>query len=277
MNMFPNIVASSCKPWREEPCGASTALRLQTASVNRSQSGFVLEDCGKWNICYCKCSLKRAACCSATLWLSEPVGLFVTSPCFVDALWLFPSRCPSSLFCLPPSHFSSLLVVFDVRCLAAAVCHVVLLGQALLLRASVSPSLVMTYSLCSMIPPSSVLWQFFVVLLFLSWPLLICSAPDTHLCMSHWSLSADLSITLSLLSPSLPPPCVVWSHAFAVRDLFLPTRGCRGVFHQRCLYQHQAHRASSLCGFIFLRNSVQGELFSACCTHVVRIAISVCH
>lgn len=175
---------------------------MQTASVNRSRSGFVLEDGGKWNICYCKCSLKRAACCSATLWLSEPVGLFVTSPRFVDALWLFSSRCPSSLFCLPPSHFSSLLVVFDVRCLAAAVCHVVLLGQALLLfllrasfspsRVSVRPSLFAAWYLC---PPcyDSSLWFFFFFLttsnLSCPWHSLVPVSLDTLRWAFHYPLA----------------------------------------------------------------------------------------
>lgn len=179
-----------------------------TVSVNRSQCGFVFEHCGNWNICYCKHSLRRAACFSTTLWLSEPVGLFVTSPCFVDALWLFPSCCPSSPFCLPPSSFSSLLVVFDVRCLAAAFCHAVLLGQSLLLVPLRAPFF--TPSLVSVWPVLSAAWNpcpFYsssLWLFFFSWPLLICSAPDIHSYMPHWSLSAELSITLSLLSPSIP-------------------------------------------------------------------------
>lgn len=79
---------------------------------------------------------------------------------------------------------------------------------------------------------------------FLPSPLLICSALAICLYMSHWSLSVELSTTLSILSPSTSFPCVVWFHTFAVIDLLLSTACYRYIFHLWCLYQQRPEKVS---------------------------------
>ncbi len=199
-----------------------------------------------------KHSLTRSTHCLTTLWLNDPSSLFVTSLRFVDPLWLFPSRCTPLSVSLYLKSFASLLVTLP----ATAFCRAVLMGPYLLL-----------FLLAVPFPPSLLLFlptSLFPLIIcyatlalqgsshwspFLSLPVLICYATVIPSYTSHWSLSAELSITLSLAFLSLYPPShVVWSHTFAVRDLFLPTACYWGVFHLRRLYISREHKGCAASG-----------------------------
>lgn len=165
-------------------------------------------------------------------------------PCLLDAPWLFPPP-PPFLFLLP----LFVLLLSDSSCQTwctlppAVFCLVSLMGQSLLSPAQRpfnSP-----WSLYSFISLSCSTSQVHHRLFF-SLALLICSAFAICLYTSHWSLSAELSITLSILPPSSPFPGVVGFHTFAVRDLFLSTACYRDIFHFRSLYQQRPERVNCI-------------------------------
>lgn len=92
---------------------------LETLAMrsNACKGIFVLKDCGKWYICYCKCGLRGAACCSTALtesatwtichlprlcWCSLIISLQLPSlPSQILSITLFPSYCwlPSTAYC----------------------------------------------------------------------------------------------------------------------------------------------------------------------------------
>lgn len=207
--IFSNVVDSSCKSWCERPCDVSTALGMQTVSTEVSVGLCWKTVENGTSVTVNAVSGGQLASQQHSDWvnqsgyLSPPLALLMLSDYFRLAALPLPSV---SL------HLTSLPFLSRLMCAASLLHFVMQFSWDNLCYSShsgppFSPPLWSLYDLFSLQHDTPVLLSITVLCgsSFLSWPLLICSAPDIHLYMSHWSLSAELSITLSLLSPSLPP------------------------------------------------------------------------
>lgn len=116
-----------------------------------------------------------------------------------------------------------------------------------------------------------------------STPVLICYATAIPLYTSHWSTSAEFSITLSFLPSSLPPlPPVLFDLILSLSEIcFSLLHATEVFFYLWCLSrEHRVCSIRKLCVRPTSDLSIfpfRGGLFSQCCTHSVGIAISICH
>lgn len=171
---------------------------------------------------------------------------------------------------------------------ASAFCHVLLMGHSLLLflLAAPSPPSVLSFLPTSLFP-LIICYATLALRAASHWsPFLICYAAAIPSYTSRWSLSAELSITLSLASLPRRPPLPALSDLILLSPeiCFSPWHATEEVSHLRRLYQRRAQRVCGIrggaaceAGFSFVHISVQGELFSESCTHRVDIAVSICH
>ena len=241
----PDLHTLTSTSWPPHPVSTYKSINFIIGTRCKSDAGFPQEveqisAGGLWDV-------KQAAAASClktfhlTLLFSLLTHRYVASRCVLAHFHLSLSLCVTSL-----SSSSS-----SVTLPATAVCRAALSGHSLLLfplrrpPSSPSPLLSALSSRPTSLSPLIICCATLALQGRSHWsalpcpPLLICYATAIPSCTSHWSLSAEFSITLlspsfCLYPPSPPPPRVVWSHSFAVRDLFL----CHwGVCHLQRLYQ----------------------------------------
>lgn len=200
-------------------------------------------------------------------------------------------RAHRSICLLYVSLHVTFFVFLLVTLLDTAFCHAVLRGCSLLLFLPVAlyppsslpflPSSILPLIICyaTLALQGRSHWS-----PFLSSPVLICYAAASPLYTSHWSTSAEFSITFSFLPSFLFTPslfCLIsYFHCqrfvspccMLLRCFFI--YGASAENTKSVQYQEAVSEANS---FRFVHISVQGGLFSPCCTHSVGIAISVCH